>query len=461
MERAGLIPRLVARVVGWATTVFFEVERRGSPLPSGPVLVVANHPNSLLDPLMIFRTGERPARPLAKAPLFKQMLVGPALRALGGLPVYRRQDHPDKMHLNDSTFDAAIAALHAGDAVQIFPEGITHSEPSLAPVRTGAARIALLAESRADWKLGLRIVPVGLSYTRKALFRGCALAVYGEPFGVADQRTAYEKDEQEAVRALTAEVQASIERVTLNFDHALDRDLVDTAERLYASAKGWTTPRERASLGGRFPRLQAFADALRWLQTTDPDWFADLRARVARYRRKVVALGAGGAEVPERYRPADVTRYMVREVLPLVVGLPLAAVGTLLWLPVYLASRRLTRLVDPPFEAISTYKLSFGMVTAPLLLAAWVFLAYRVGGLSLALISAAALPVLGLWAIAWADRWTRIREDLRLYRRTLGRRDRQTAVSELRGELVEEFDRVMDAMSAAAEPRPAQEAGPS
>jgi 1-acyl-sn-glycerol-3-phosphate acyltransferase len=51
------------------------------------------------------------------------------------------------MHLNDRTFDAAIAALQSGGAVQIYPEGQSHSEPSLTPLRTGAARIALMAES--------------------------------------------------------------------------------------------------------------------------------------------------------------------------------------------------------------------------------------------------------------------------------------------------------------------------
>ena len=446
MKRAGLIPRAVARVVGWATTVFFEVERRGEPLPPGPVLVVANHPNSLLDPLMIFRTGGRPARPLAKAPLFKQILVGPALRALGGLPVYRRQDHPDKMHLNETTFDAALAALHAGDAVQIFPEGITHSEPSLAPIRTGAARIALLAEARADWELGLRIVPVGLSYTRKSLFRGSALAVHGKPFTVTEYRASYEQDEQAPVRDLTDRIQNAIEHVTLNFDLDADRELVETAERLYATAKGWSTPRERESLSERFPRLRAFTKALGWLKANDPDWYSRLRAMVARYRRKVLALGAGGAEVPEHYDPGKVMGYIGREILPLVLILPLAALGTALWFPVYILSRWFTRMVGPPYEALSTYKLSFGMLLTPLMYGAWLFLAYRAWGLTGTLVSAAVLPVLGSFAIAWSDRWGRVREDFRLFRRALGRRDRREAISELRTELVEEFDRVLEVM---------------
>src|SRR5688500_17385051 len=157
-----LLTSIVARVVGWTAGVFYQVEKVGGPLPDGPVLVTANHPNSLLDPLLVFHTTGRPARPLAKAPLFEQVFVGSMLRALGGLPIYRKQDDASQMHRNDDTFRRAIDALVQGDAVQIFPEGISHSEPSMVPLRTGAARIALGAEAAADWKLGLAIVPVGI-----------------------------------------------------------------------------------------------------------------------------------------------------------------------------------------------------------------------------------------------------------------------------------------------------------
>ena len=69
-----------------------------------------------------------------KAPLFEQALVGTVLKGLGGLPVYRRKDNPELMHLNDLSLDAAIRALQAGGAVQIYPEGQSHSEPSMTPL---------------------------------------------------------------------------------------------------------------------------------------------------------------------------------------------------------------------------------------------------------------------------------------------------------------------------------------
>src|SRR5690606_19385247 len=131
--------------------------------------------------------------------------LGIILRGLGGLPVYRQQDDVALMHRNDETFARAVAALHAGDAVQIYPEGRSHSDPELAPLRTGAARIALRAEAERDWSLGLNIVPIGLTYERKSAFRGVVLATAGEPFTIGHLRTAYERDPFDGVRLLTDE----------------------------------------------------------------------------------------------------------------------------------------------------------------------------------------------------------------------------------------------------------------
>ena len=210
-----MLPTIITRMVGWAVAVFYRVERTGPGLVSGPVLVAANHPNSLIDPLLIFYTGGRRTRPLAKAPLFDHIVVGIALRGLGGIPVYRRQDDPHQMHRNTTTFDAAIAALVRGEAVQIYPEGRSHSEPSMSELRTGAARIALMAEEQAGWTLGLKVQPVGLTYEQKLFFRGRAVAAYGEPIEVAAYRGEYERNQRDAARALTDDIRRGLLEVTL------------------------------------------------------------------------------------------------------------------------------------------------------------------------------------------------------------------------------------------------------
>jgi len=394
-SRVGRVARGIARATGWAAGVFYELEPVGRPIPGGSVLVVANHPNALIDPLIVFRLAGRPVRPLAKAPLFEHPLIGPFLRGLGGLPVYRRQDDPALMHLNDRTFDAAISALRGGDAVQVFPEGTSHSEPSMAPLRTGAARIALQAEARADWALGLVVVPVGLTYARKTFFRSRALAAVGEAFPVTSFREAYERDPGEAARGLTECISRALESLTLNLTRLEDRDLIDAAERLYSHAKRTGESRGREGLGARLPRLQQFAHGLAWLRAHDPERHARLAAAVAEHRRLVERLGASDVDVPARYRARRVASYAIEQGLTLALGLPLAGLGIAFWYVPYLLPRLAMRFLPVAEDSVATYKLATALLAFPLAYAAWIVAATLYLGPVAGAATALLLPVLG------------------------------------------------------------------
>ncbi|MSR21883.1 MAG: hypothetical protein EXR91_13090 [Gemmatimonadetes bacterium] len=439
-----MLPRLITKLVGWAVAVFYDLERTGPTLPPGPVLVTANHPNALVDPLVIFHTAGRPTRPLAKAPLFEQALVGTVLRGLGGLPVYRRQDEPELMHLNDRTFDSAIEALHAGGAVQIYPEGHSHSEPALAPLRTGAARIALQAEARHDWTLGLRIQPVGLTYVRKHAFRGRAIAAFGEPFEVASMRADYERDEREAVRRLTTIIQERLERLTLNFEHPEDAELVDVAERLYARQKRLAGWREREPMVERLPRLHRFADGLRWLRATDPERLASLSAEVRRYQRLLTLFGAREGDVPRRYRRGNVLAYAARQLFMLVLVLPVALAGMAIWFVPFMFTSYVAPRFRPKLDQVATYKVGAAVLAFPVWLFLLALVTWLLAGLRPALVALAILPVAGLAAIAWRDRQAEVVEDVRVFLRARRLPRGLDRLAEQSAHLTGQFDRLTE-----------------
>jgi glycerol-3-phosphate O-acyltransferase/dihydroxyacetone phosphate acyltransferase len=447
-----LLPTLLTRVVGGAAALFQEIERTGPPIPDGPVLVAANHLNSLLDPLVLFHTAGRPTRPLAKAPLFTHPFIGPFLKGLGGLPVYRRQDDPTQMDRNQNTFDAAVAALHRGEAVQIYPEGLSHSEPGLAPLKTGVARIALLAEERAEWRLGLVIVPVGITYQRKHLFRGRAVAAVGTPIAVADWRARYEADADAAVGELTDAVRAGLERVTLNFVEAGDRELVEVAEALHARAKGSAEWTEHPGLAERWPRLRAFTEGLAWLRAHDPERHRRLARKVRRYAQLAALLGAGEWGVPRRYRWSTVVGYGLRALLLLAILTPLALLGLVAWLIPYWIPTLVVRLVRPDLEAIATYKLSTAFLAFPLFLALWVALGWMLGGPLRGALAGILAVIGGLAWIAWRARLRVLGDDLQGLLRSLPRARSRDRLAALRGELSREFDEIAERAHISATP---------
>ena len=176
MSWAGRVVWGMARAVVW---LYYRVERVGGEVPEGPVLLVANHSNGLLDPALVVATASRWPRFLAKSTLFGMPLVGWLVRGAGSIPVHRRQDAGADVEKNRETFEAVRDALAAGGAVCLFPEGISHSSGRLEPLKTGAARIALGAAAAGT---GVRVVPVGLNFQEKAAFRSTVLVAYGPPF---------------------------------------------------------------------------------------------------------------------------------------------------------------------------------------------------------------------------------------------------------------------------------------
>ena len=443
MERPpGRVARMITRVVGAAAGIFYQVDSHGPPLPEGPVLVAVNHPNSLVDPLLVFRCSERLTRPLARSPLFDQLLLGPVLRALGGIPVYRRQDDPDAMHRNEEMFRDAIGVLLGGGAIQIYPEGRSHSEAHVVELRTGAARIALQAEEAANWKLDLSIVPVGITYTRKERARTAVAVRFGRAFGCARLEDVYREDPVAAVRTLTEQIEAGIRAQTLNFVHHGDRALVEVAEQLYVRESRWVPWRTREELGTRVPRLQRFAAGLEWIRRESPDEHRALLRKVERYAALNARVGAGQGDVPPRYGLVPVARYIAVRGTLLLAGLPFAVAGILLWAPVTRLPRIVISVTRPDFEVTATYKLLALMTGVTAGWTLWVVLGYLAGGPLFALAVAILAPLCGYAAIQWIELAGEVREDTVLFFRLQGRPDVRKRFARMRSELASTFRRL-------------------
>lgn len=426
----------------WAVNRFYEVGRVGQAIPEGPALVIANHPNSLMDGLIVMKIAGRPVRPLARAPLFQEALMGHMLRGLGALPVYRPQDFPGETSRNEDTFRAATAALLRREAVLIFPEGLSHSEAHLVRMKTGAARIAFEAEEAADWQLGLRIVPVGLTYHRKHAIRGKVAASVGRSFEVARWREMRQEDAWGAVESLTNAMREALEKVTLNLPTQEDRALLEAAETLYAAEKGLTGARARQGLAPRLPRLRRFAEGLAWLHIADPELYEKLGASVRAYQEHLALLGVREGEVPEHFRPLGVVRYVVVQGLALVVGLPLAVLGTIVWYLPYKSPRVSLGMYRPPYEAVASLKLATALITFPATYALYLAAAWWIAGLPALVPVAVVLPVTGLVALRWRDRWRMVREDTRVFWRSIRMRALREQLVTRRQELVAEFEAV-------------------
>ena len=187
----------------------------------GPILFVVNHPNALVDALLVGWVVPRRVLLTAKATLFRSPIAARLLQWVVVVPLRRASDEKtahgqlDRSR-NEDTFLAVRNALRAGDAVLIFPEGKSHDEPAMAPLRTGAARMALDA-----WDSGaaptLAIIPIGLTFERKDTPRTRVLVQVGEALRL-QQWCSVER--ARPVEDLTHEIDARLRAVTLNYASA-------------------------------------------------------------------------------------------------------------------------------------------------------------------------------------------------------------------------------------------------
>jgi 1-acyl-sn-glycerol-3-phosphate acyltransferase len=191
---------------------------------TGPLLIAVNHPNQLIDAMVVLRLASRRVRITGKATLFENPILGALLRWYGVVPLRRARDEAAKKNVppdperNRQAFTELIDTLAAGGAVLIFPEGTSHHQPQLAPLRTGLARVALQARSERQLR-GIVIQPIGLIFERKWAPRTRILARVGDPLDLDAWCAATGADTGDgAVERLTAEIDARLRDLTLNFE---------------------------------------------------------------------------------------------------------------------------------------------------------------------------------------------------------------------------------------------------
>jgi glycerol-3-phosphate O-acyltransferase / dihydroxyacetone phosphate acyltransferase len=337
----------------------------------GPVVFVLNHPNGLLDPLVLRVATGRPARFLAKSTLFSNPFGRLAMDAFGSIPVYRAHEagaRAKDVSRNEESFARCRAELARGAALALFPEGTSHSDPQLRPLKTGAARIALSAQAELDdraphggpvgeasdaGEARVVIVPVGLYYERKALFRSRVLLVVGEPLQVAPLVAGYRDDPRATVDALTDDIRARLDEVVLQ---AETRELLAGIARVAR----WTAAGDTDGddLAAQHRRARELLGAYGRLRARDPARVEAIAAHARGYARALRHLGVRNpwALEIELIRPGRVAGAVAK----LALALPLAIVGTLMgWIPYRLAGQ-VARRVTSDEDTLGTVKLLGG-----------------------------------------------------------------------------------------------------
>ena len=402
------------RILAWflrvVTRVFFrQIEVVGlEHVPrTGPVLFAGNHPNSLIDPILIITTCGRKVHFAAKDTLFKGRLMRAVLRGLGAVPIKRRDDHDGAPRdsqpstgapgANAAAVPPMFAVLGEGGAIGIFPEGLSHDESQLARLKTGAARLALGGAQRTSQPV--RIVPCGMTFIHPKRFRSRVLVQFGPPLEVTPARD----NTADEVRTVTTEIEAALRRLTINAPDWETVRALDIVRRLYQPNE--ISIEDRVELARRF---NAYYGAV----AADPRVVA-LMQRVRAYQQKLDELGVTDRELARDLSKLEVSGRIVRHLVLVAFWLPLTVPGAPLHVPPLAFARFAGPRLTPRKDVVATTKLLIGLLLVLGAYAATVGVLGWKMGLAWAALAAVILPLSG-----WAT--LRVLDRLRLVRRGLG-----------------------------------------
>lgn len=395
MDRFYRAVRAVARF--WLWFLFRSVDtRHPERLPAGgPILLCVNHPNNFIDSLVVGSVVRRKVHYLATAAMFRNPLLARFLLACGAIPVYRRQDDPDKMDRNADTFSACYAAFARGRLVAIYPEGTTHAEVRVQRIKTGAARIALGYESEHPGEL--TVIPVGLSFEARKSFRGRVLVAFGEPIQPAAYLAAYREDPVKAVDALTRDLQWAMEAQVVNVERIDDQRLFGAVEELYRDE---LTEQVMETRGLRRRDVdpvrlsRSIAGAVQHFKATDPARVESLWQRIQAYRSLLAQYRLRDGIVRERRRRLPARRRVVYT-WDAIAGLPFFGYGAVVNALPYFVPRWLARRLARKETDYATIRLLASIVAFPLFWGLETWLVARLAGVAWAAAFALSLPVSG------------------------------------------------------------------
>ncbi len=428
--------RAIAKIVSFlARAVYRDIEVYAPErVPAdAPQLTVSNHFGGFADGLLLLYVFPgRPPGIIARDMIWKVPVAKSLMNWIGAIPVHKPEDRGSATS-NDEMFASCYGALGEGRHLLIFPEGVTRNEPSIAPVKTGAARIALGA--RASGVPGIRIVPVGIHYEDKAALRSRVFVNGGVPIDLddeigelSDEPDVVDANDRQVVRDLTEDINVALRRAAPDYENWDEARAMARAAEITLRSQ-LDDPRGAVPIGLRDRLANTLADRP-----------AEQRERITdavdEYQRDLDAIGYTDAELHGKLTTGGFLRSLIWQAIVGVLLFPFALVGAAInWLPYLLVKAANLLRIAPsmaatikPVVAIVAFGITWGVV---------IWQAVSAYGWEAGVAAFVLLPIYLAATIAFIDRIALLWRAFRRWRARAGSRGLEDDVAAHRRSIVE------------------------
>ncbi len=306
-----------------------DVSGRENVPETGPAILVANHPNSVIDAFLIgTQLSRRTINFIAKDSIPNAPVLGSILRRCGVIGVARLIDYTGDIRQthgkNLKAIDTCVPHLEAGEIMSIFGEGVSTDSRKLGIIKKGAVRIAYNAEEPNDFRLGVALVPIGINYSAKERFRSSVLISVGEPFRITDFGTQLAQNKQKVLLRGTRRLQESIEHLIVNIVDDQLAPLVEQITDIYARPPGQQAGDQ--NLVEYYREKRRITECIQYLNQTEPKLLEHIRQSIDTYWTLLRRMHLDDETITRRVNVRALIETMLKTVVGL-IGLTLSFYG--------------------------------------------------------------------------------------------------------------------------------------
>jgi len=413
-----MIYRIIKIIVRISLSVFFKkiIVTGNEHIPDrGPVIIVANHPNTLMDPLIIASITKQRVGFVANAGIFTNRILISIFRFFHVIPIYRKKDVADgEKPDNREAFVKCHEYLEQGNTLLIFPEGSSYYELKLRDIKTGTDRIALSFEKLKNFDRHLKILPVALDYSDSIQFRSMVSVTIMPPMSIHAYKEEYLREEVEGVNHLTDDIRKELAKNVPHTSGKEQEDFLIKAHKFYTAyyepgADLYENPKRSLEL------RKQLSDALHFVQTANINLYIDTQTKVTTFFNVLKSEGLTTGFFTDRFNRRNKALVYFGYAVEFIFLLPLYLFGLLTnYLP-YILPSKIFESMKIDIEYKTSVEMASGLITFPLfyVLETWLFRRYVSDQLWTTLIFLIALPTSGYLVMYY---WTEMQRFARVVR---------------------------------------------
>jgi glycerol-3-phosphate O-acyltransferase/dihydroxyacetone phosphate acyltransferase len=235
----------------------------------------------------------------------------------------------------------------------ILPEGNHEGIRRLRQLKKGICRIAFQAEEVSDFKLHIKIIPVGLEFTNYSRYRQVLTVVYGKPVEVSEFHDIYQKSPEIALNELRNKLSAEMKRIMVHIESDEDYEAIDELRSLING---------RYSDDTKFPKLfrdRILIEKLNNLKNDNQSLYKKICSLSLKVKKKAKELNTEYRLLRKKSHPIG---WLITGMIALFITFPLFLYGNIFNLTfLEIPNLQIRKIRDIQFHASVKYGLSLAL----------------------------------------------------------------------------------------------------